>query len=751
MNTHIHRSLITLLLVGLVLSAAPLYAQPLIATPAFQRVWNAQDGPVADEVETRRSWTWGPAPISDLLLEPMAESPGGQRQVQYFDKSRMEINNPQADPNDPWYVTNGLLPIEMMTGRIQVGFDAFSETEPAQVSAIGDPGTFPTYAALAPLYESPGEVDPVALNRPVTRLLLANGEFETFTAYQNDPATVLLAGPNGHGVPRGFLDFQNSRGIVYQNGQAVQGQVYSPAFVFGLPVTAAYWVNSQVAGQAMPIMFQVFERRVLTYNPNNPPGARVEMGNVGQHFYRWRYGDAPPANLAPGRPVQPEQISFFGMNTYITGLERIKNDGDGGIAQLVNLGRAAGVEWAREELSWASLERVRKGQMSYDYFDRRLLQLAEANYGIVGILLTTPPWAQVGDCDSREGRIADYWCPPANPQDFADFAGRMTERYDGDGNNDAPGSPRIAVWQIWNEPSTRGTWPGTPAEYGAILAAGYQAIKAADPSATVITGGVYLYDGMGTDPNDGLPFLNQAFAAVPAAANSFDALAIHPYMPTAAPDAPVIFATITLWGRITTAQNWLQQYGGRPLWISEVGWTTCEPWQAGCHEDVAVNEEQQANYMVRAHAIALAQNVQHVNYFQLEDKFDGASRVFWGEASVLGTVNEGYRQKAAYRAYRTMEQQLQGMRFSNFGAHNTFSYNPTIENPQDLYHLRFSRGDRTLVDVLWHNAGTQQVRFRTEPGYTAELISRDGTVTPISGGSVTINVSGEPVYVRQVR
>ena len=42
-------------------------------------------------------------------------------------------------------------------------------------------------------------------------------------------------------------------------------------------------------------------------------------------------------------PKQPQSISFFGMNTYITGLERIANDGDDGITHLLMAGRTAGV------------------------------------------------------------------------------------------------------------------------------------------------------------------------------------------------------------------------------------------------------------------------------------------------------------------------------------------------------------------------------------------------------------------------
>jgi hypothetical protein len=38
---------------------------------------------------------------------------------------------------------------------------------------------------------------------------------------------------------------------------------------------------TKVGGVDRPILFQVFERRVLTYNPANEPAFRVEMGNVG--------------------------------------------------------------------------------------------------------------------------------------------------------------------------------------------------------------------------------------------------------------------------------------------------------------------------------------------------------------------------------------------------------------------------------------------------------------------------------------
>jgi hypothetical protein len=55
-------------------------------------------------------------------------------------------------------------------------------------------------------------------------------------------------------------------------------------------LTEAYWTSVLVAGMPSQVLVQVFERRVLTYTPSNPVGWTVEAGNVGRHYYQWRYG-----------------------------------------------------------------------------------------------------------------------------------------------------------------------------------------------------------------------------------------------------------------------------------------------------------------------------------------------------------------------------------------------------------------------------------------------------------------------------
>lgn len=275
-----------------VLTSALLVAQPLLAAPAignvyFNRVWTRQDWLVSQGL-VDRSWTWGPAPITESLRENYIEGIDGWRSVQYFDKSRMEINDPTADTNSRWYVTNGLLPIELITGRMQLGNSRFEQLGPARISAIGDPGNYPTYADLLPVYQSPGTVNPNDLGRPATGFLNRDGSVTGFNEFANDPKTVLVRGENNHGVAQVFVDFMNQRGLV-SDGRSYVDQVYDPLFVFGLPVTGAYWVKANVGGKEVPVLFQVFERRVLTYNPANPDPYKVEMGNVGQHYYQWRY------------------------------------------------------------------------------------------------------------------------------------------------------------------------------------------------------------------------------------------------------------------------------------------------------------------------------------------------------------------------------------------------------------------------------------------------------------------------------
>jgi hypothetical protein len=272
------------------------------ADPAFKRVWERTDLPV-DAGRVARTWVWGPSP-GRSLQEPFKEGLGGLHLVQYFDKARMEINNPNGNVNDPFYVTNGLLVVEMINGRIQTGVNQFESVGASDRRIAGDEGSdAPTYSALqrvASVGVTPGDnraarITPGNIMPPM--YINGSGYVASASPLQVPQAEIIRAAnyivETGHNIPDRFWDYLNSQGMVYENGTYKNGPITNWVSAFGFPITEPYWTSIQVAGRSRPIYFQAFQRRILTYSPANDPAWQVEMGNVGQQYYSWRYETQP--------------------------------------------------------------------------------------------------------------------------------------------------------------------------------------------------------------------------------------------------------------------------------------------------------------------------------------------------------------------------------------------------------------------------------------------------------------------------
>ncbi|RIK42512.1 MAG: hypothetical protein DCC58_10925, partial [Chloroflexi bacterium] len=267
----------------------------LPGTPAFQRVWERTDQPVASGA-TSRTWMWGPDAFTGVLQEEYAESPGGVRQVQYFDKSRMEVTHPDAVDDGLWYVTNGLLVVELISGWMQVGDDAFIKRSPAQVNVAGDADDplGPTYATFALLLDDPAREHGATIYERVSRDGVVT-EDPSLAVHNIQTAHLVEVPGISHQVAAPFWTFMNSSGVVYQDGAYVEDALFiNPFYATGYPITEAYWASVKVAGTYRDVLMQCFERRCLTYTPGNPPGFLTEAGNVGQHYHTWRY--AQPAD-----------------------------------------------------------------------------------------------------------------------------------------------------------------------------------------------------------------------------------------------------------------------------------------------------------------------------------------------------------------------------------------------------------------------------------------------------------------------
>jgi hypothetical protein len=207
----------------------------------------------------------------------------------------MEINDPAA-PRGPWYVTNGLLVMEMIDGRVQLGNEAYEERQPAQEAVAGDPAEVnrnaPTYATLRTVAYPVNQMRaPRRGGATVTQTIAKDGRIADDPSLARYGVTLdAYEETLGHNIPAVFTQFFYQQGAIYEAGAFSRGSVIRDwQFVMGLPISEPYWARVRIGGVEQDVLVQAFQRRVLTYTPANAPEWRVEMGNVGQHYIRWRY------------------------------------------------------------------------------------------------------------------------------------------------------------------------------------------------------------------------------------------------------------------------------------------------------------------------------------------------------------------------------------------------------------------------------------------------------------------------------
>lgn len=272
--------------------------------PHFDKVWREADEKIA-RGSIQKPWTWGPEARSKILKEPYEDSPGGERRVVYFDKSRMEITNPDGNPDSEWYVTNGLLPLEMITGKIQTGNNKFENREPARVNIVGDlddPNGV-TYASLRRQENSPessilSPKEKLANGTRINSSLDREGNVSE-SSVESDVSVSAYDDTTKHNIAKPFWDYMNN------------GDYDNPYYTTGRPLTEPYWVEAKIGGTPKKILMQVFERRCLTFDPTNQKEWQVEAGNVGLQYYKWRY---ETTNL-PSPETEHEQLKS--VNAHI--------------------------------------------------------------------------------------------------------------------------------------------------------------------------------------------------------------------------------------------------------------------------------------------------------------------------------------------------------------------------------------------------------------------------------------------------
>lgn len=233
---------IAVLLAGMV--GTPARAASTFVAPQFQDQWQQGEAVTPN--------FWGPLALAkEGQQEPYREASRNMRLVQYFDKARMELTNGK--------LTNGLLTVELMSGRLQLGDATFEQRTPARINVAGDPGSDGiTYADL-------------------TRLPYKQGRAYVCAS----PAQCSEGEDRGNPIAPIFQRYIDRVGL--------------PSV--GLPLTGPFNTTVAIGGVRQQVWAQAFERRVLTL-AGDSPNPRVEFGNIGQHYYTWRYGSGTVAPVA---------------------------------------------------------------------------------------------------------------------------------------------------------------------------------------------------------------------------------------------------------------------------------------------------------------------------------------------------------------------------------------------------------------------------------------------------------------------
>lgn len=253
-------------------------------------------------------------------------------------------------------------------------------------------------------------------------------------------------------------------------------------------------------------------------------------------------------------PLELPTVGIQGLSWWV-GLTREQID------DALTKAKAANVTSVRMDFSWSVIE---WSEGTYDWSSTDSMVEAVAAHGMTALAMVydTPTWLS-GSTDPHAVPVN-----AAQIQQFAEFAAAAAQRY----------GAVIPEWEVWNEQNIPRFWAvPDAAAYTALLKATYTAIKAVDPDAVVIAG------GLSPDPSgiSTLDFVEGIYAA--GGKGYFDALNYHHY---AFPNIPTVDPLAAIHAVMVANGD-----GHKKIWITEAG----APTGTGSY---AVTEQVQADTIV---------------------------------------------------------------------------------------------------------------------------------------------------------
>ena len=264
-----------------------------------------------------------------------------------------------------------------------------------------------------------------------------------------------------------------------------------------------------------------------------------------------------PATAAAALPAAALDTTVqFGVNTGV--MYNSEQYTRAQIDQQLAAVAATGATVVRSDALWEDTEPQAPIGIFHRYnwtlCDEVVSSLAQHGLRWLPIIDYAAPWARTLPGQAHS--------PTSNVSAYAAYAAALASRYGPGGTFwiENPGLHQVPVldYEIWNEPDNGTFWKPAPnaAAYDSLYSAAWSAIKAKQPAAQVLVGGL-------TRPST---FLGEMVAANPNIRNEIDGVAIHPYGST--PDR--VFIAIR-GARLAMNADGLAAV---PLYITEVGWTT---------------------------------------------------------------------------------------------------------------------------------------------------------------------------------
>ena len=303
-------------------------------------------------------------------------------------------------------------------------------------------------------------------------------------------------------------------------------------------------------------------------------------------IYGWTLLDIPH-DTADLVPIANADVRPYGINVFFEQeVEEAK------IRRSMELIRAAGFGWIKQQVVWGEIEVPAKGQYgqageTWAKYDRIVRLANEYGLGVILRLDTSPSWARPDNLKLET--------PPYFDEDYADFVGTIVARYRG----------KVSHYQIWNEPNLAFEWGGgapDPAGYVRLLRLANQRAKEVDPGSVIIAAALApTIEESDVGLND-LKYLQAMYDQ--GARGSFDVMSTNAYGLRHGPDDQRLnMETDVNFSRPILMRELMVRNGDadKPIWAAEVGWNALPADFGEAPRYGTVSRATQARYSARAY------------------------------------------------------------------------------------------------------------------------------------------------------